>query len=290
MKLCIEKLTGNNSFMDTKSLDNSSNTDSDKNLEGNSVTEGCHDTANSNGPSATGMTGWSHDLVNSDGCSGTLVKNECCVVNSAPEDPAEIVSNIPLSTSSLSKKLRNVQPQNCYTRSRVPSMRKSTSSVSVESGKVQGSGKLLSHSSLDSIDLVPDGNKGVSNHHKHVEDGQDNSGSVSKPDNVRLHYSGITFNQPGTSETSNSNGKVNRLAKIDSSCNSEPSENGASVRELRSNGTLSHPMNVTVISKRKRNPNRNHDPHSTNPRTLNKDEELQGQLSENLADSPNEKE
>jgi hypothetical protein len=288
VKPCIEKLTGNNSFTHTESLVNSSNTDSDKKLEGKSVTERSHDTVNSNGPSVTVMAGQSHDLVNSDGRSVTLVEDECCVVNSAPDEPAETVSNIPLSTSSFSKKPRNAQPQNCCTCSRVPSMRMSTSSVSVESGKVQGSGKLLCHTSLDSIDLVPDDNKGVSNHHTHVEDGQANSGSVSKQDNVWLHSSGGTFNQPGTSETSNDNEKLNPFAKVDSSCNSESSENGASVRELSSNGTSSHHMNAAITLKRKRNLNRKHNPHSTDPIASNKYEELQ-ELSANCADSLNSK-
>jgi hypothetical protein len=280
VKPCIEKLTGNNIFMDTQSLVNSSNMDNDRKLEGNSVT------VDSNGP-VTVMAGWSHDLVTLDGRSVTMVEDERCVVNSVPDEPAETVSNIPLSTSSFSKKLRNVQPQNCYARSRVPSMQKSTSPVSVESGKAQGSSKLLGHTSLNSFDLVPDDNKGVSNHHKHVEDDQANSGSVSKPENVLLHSSGGTFNQPGTSETSNNNEKLNPPAKVDSSCNSESSENGASVKELRSNGTSSHPMNASVIFKRKRNQNRKQDHHSTDPIASNKDEELQGELSGNIADSLN---
>ncbi|GJN31520.1 hypothetical protein PR202_gb19929 [Eleusine coracana subsp. coracana] len=289
VKPCTEKLTGNNSFMDTESLVNSSDMDSDKKQESHSVTERSHDIVNSNGPSVTVMAGQSHDLVNSDGRSVSVVEDKRCVVNSALDEPAETVPNIALSTSSFPKKLRDVQPQNCYTRSRIPSLRKSASSASVESKKVQGSGKLLGHSNFDSINLVRDDNKEASICHKHAEGGQAKSGSVSKPDYVWLHSSGGTLNQPGTSETSNNNEKINPPAKVDSSCNSESSENGVSATELRSNGTSNLSMNTAVIFKRKRKPNRKRDPHSRDPTTPNKDEELQGELSGNLADSPNSK-
>ncbi|XP_062211329.1 protein HUA2-LIKE 2-like isoform X2 [Phragmites australis] len=260
--------------MDTESLVNSSNMDSDRQPEDHSV------------------TGRSHDVVNSDGPSVTVMGDQHCVVNSAPDEPTENVSildemrDIPLSTSSFSKKLRDAQPQNCYTRSRVPSLRKSRSSISIESRKAQGSGKLLGHTSLDSIDLIPDDNKEDSNRH---EDDKANSGSVSKQDNVWLHSSGGAFNQPETCETSNINKKLNPPAKVDSTCNSEASDNGTSETELKSNGTSNLPMTTVASLKRKRKSNRKPLPHSIDCTTPNKDEELQAESSENLADSPNSK-
>ncbi|XP_062215550.1 protein HUA2-LIKE 2-like [Phragmites australis] len=276
VKPVIEKLADNKSCMDTESLVNSSNMDSDKKLEGHS------------------FTGRSHDMLNSDGPSVTVTGDTRCIVNSALDEPTENVSildemrDTPLSTSSLSKKLRDAQPQNCYTRNRVPLMRKSRSSLSVESRKAQGSGKLLGRTSLDSIDLVSDDNKEDLHRHKHVEDDKANPGSVSKPNNVWLHSSGGTFKQPEFFETSNIDKKLNPPAKVDDTCNSEASENGASETELKSNGTSNLPMATAVIFKRKRKSNRTV-PHSTDCTAPNKDEELQAESSENLADSPNSK-
>ncbi|XP_066379788.1 protein HUA2-LIKE 2-like isoform X4 [Miscanthus floridulus] len=220
--------------------------------------------------------------------------DERCVVNSAPE-PAENVSvldemrDISLRTNSFSNKQRDAQPQNCYTRSRVPSLRKSRSSISVESRKAQGSGsgKFFDHTNLASIDLVPGEHKERSSRHRH-EDDKANSGSVSTSDNVWLHSGGGTSNQP-TLGASNSNRMFNPPAKVDSTCNSEASEDGTSETELKSNGTSSLPMNTAVIFTRKRKSDRKPVPHYKDCTTPNKDEQLRAEYSEILPDSPNSK-
>ncbi|KAJ1297064.1 hypothetical protein BS78_01G349400 [Paspalum vaginatum] len=270
MKPGVEKPAENNGCMGTENLDSSSNVHRDKKIEDHSVTIN------------------SRDMVNSDIPSVTVMGDECCVVNSAPDEPTENASILdemrdnPLCTNSFSNKLRDAQPQNCYTRSRFPSLRKSRSSTSVESRKAQGSGKLLDHASLASIDLVPGDNKDSSNCHKHVEDNKANSGSISASDNVYLHSSGGTFNQPVTLGTSNSNRILNPPAMVDNACNTEASENGASETELKSNVTSDLHMNPAVIFKRKRKSYKD----CTAP---NKDEELQAECSEILTDSPNSK-
>ncbi|KAK8445873.1 hypothetical protein SEVIR_9G401400v4 [Setaria viridis] len=243
--------------MDTENLVNSSNVHSDKKIEDYSITTR------------------SDDMVSSDGPSVTVKGDEPCVVNSAPDEPTENVSildemrDIPLCTNSFSNKPRDAQPKNCYTRSRVPSLRKSRSSVSVESRKAQGSGNL-------------------SDRHKHPEDDKANSGSVSTSDNVWLHSSAGTFNQSVALGTISSNGKLNPPAKADSTCNSEASENGASETELKSNGTSILPIDPAIIFKRKRKADRK-PPHYKDCTASNKDEELQAEYSEILPDSPNSK-
>ncbi|CAM0152779.1 unnamed protein product [Urochloa decumbens] len=244
--------------MDTENLVSSSDRHSDKMIEDHSI--------------ATR----SHDMVNSDGPSVTVKGDEPCVVNSAPDEPTENVSildemrDIPLCTNSFSNKARDAQPQNCYTRSRVPSLRKSRSSVGVESRKAQGSGKFLDR-------------------HKDQEDAKTYSGSVSMSDNVWFHSSAGTFNQSVALGTISSNRKFNPSAKADSTCNSEASENGASETELKSNGTSNLPMDAAVIFKRKRNADRKPVPHYKDCTAPNKDEELQAECCEILPDSPNSK-
>jgi hypothetical protein len=253
----VEKLAENNSCMDTENLVNSSNAHSDKKIEDYSITTR------------------SHDMVSSDGPSVTIKGDEPCVVNSAPDEPTENVSildemrDIPLRANSFSNKPRDAQPKNCYTRSRVPSLRKSRSLVSVESRKAQGSGNL-------------------SDRHKHPEDDKANSGSVSTSDNVWLHSSAGTFNQSVALGTISSNGKLNLPSKADSTCNSEASENGASETELKSNGTSILPMDPAIIFKRKRKADRE-PPHYKDCTASNKDEDLQAEYSEILPDSPNSK-
>ncbi|XP_066379781.1 protein HUA2-LIKE 2-like isoform X3 [Miscanthus floridulus] len=272
----VEKFAENNSCMDTENLVSSSYMHNDKKIEDHYVTTR------------------SHDMVNSDRPSVTIMGDERCVVNSAPE-PAENVSvldemrDISLRTNSFSNKQRDAQPQNCYTRSRVPSLRKSRSSISVESRKAQGSGsgKFFDHTNLASIDLVPGEHKERSSRHRH-EDDKANSGSVSTSDNVWLHSGGGTSNQP-TLGASNSNRMFNPPAKVDSTCNSEASEDGTSETELKSNGTSSLPMNTAVIFTRKRKSDRKPVPHYKDCTTPNKDEQLRAEYSEILPDSPNSK-
>ncbi|GJN31519.1 hypothetical protein PR202_gb19928 [Eleusine coracana subsp. coracana] len=83
--------------------------------------------------------------------------------------------------------------------------------------------------------------------------------------------------------------RIPSLRKSASSASVESKKVQGSATELRSNGTSNLSMNTAVIFKRKRKPNRKRDPHSRDPTTPNKDEELQGELSGNLADSPNSK-
>jgi hypothetical protein len=269
----VEKFAENNSCMDTENLVSSSYMHNDKKIEDHYVTTR------------------SRDMVNSDRPSVTIMGDECCVVNSAPE-PTENVSvldemrDISLRTNSFSNKQRDAQPQNCYTRSRVPSLRKSRSSVSVESRKAQGFGKFFDHTNLASIDLVPGEHKERSGRHGH-EDGKANSVSVSTSDNVWLHSGGGTSNQPVALGASNSNRMLNPPAKVDSTCNSEASENGTSETELKSNGTSSLPMNTVFTRKRKSD--RKPVPHYKDCTTPNKDEQLRAEYSETLPDSPNSK-
>ncbi|KAL5217439.1 hypothetical protein ABZP36_018123 [Zizania latifolia] len=267
----VENHGNNNSSLDTEGLVSSSNMGSDKKQD-NSVAASSHNTVDSYEPSVTAMG------------------DERCVVNSAPDDPTENVSilddmrNIPLSTSSISKKLRgDAQPQNCYTRSRVSSLRRSRSSLNTETRKVQDSGKFSGATSLASVDLVADGSKEGSTHRVFVEDVKGNSDSPSGHHDVLLHSSRGTSNQPGTPGTSN-NKKLNYTTKVDSTCDSEASQNGASETEFKLNDASSIPMKTSFIFKTKKKPNRKHFSHSTD-----KHEEFQAELSENIADSPNSK-
>lgn len=268
----VEKLAENNSCMDTDNLNSSSYVDNAKMIEDHRSTTR------------------SHHMVNSDRSSVIVMSDERCVVNSAPDEPTENVSildeigDISLHTNAFSNKQRDAQPQNCYTRSRIPSLRKSRSSVSVESRKAQGSGNFFDHTNLVSIDSVPCEHKERSSHHKHVDD-KANSDSVSTSDNVWLHSGGGTSNQPATLGT-NSKRMSNAPAKVDSSCNSESSENGASETELKSNGTSNLPMNTSVIFKRKRKLVPHYKEDCTTP---NKGEQLCAEYSEILPDSPNSK-
>uniref|UniRef100_A0A0D9VU73 CID domain-containing protein n=1 Tax=Leersia perrieri TaxID=77586 RepID=A0A0D9VU73_9ORYZ len=265
----VEKLANNNSSLDTEGLVSSSNMGSDKKQDHSIVASG-------------------HNTIDSDEPSVTAVGSERCVVNSAPDDPTENVSildemrNIPLSTSSVSKKLRDEQPQNCYTRSRNTSLRRSRSSLNTDTRKSQDSGKLSGGTSLASVDLAADGNKEGSTHC--VEDVKGNSGSPSTQDGFWLHSSAGITNKPGTPGTSNNNKKQDYTTKVDSNCDSEASQNGASEKEFRLHDTSSTPMKKSVIFKRKRKPNRNQFSYSTD-----KDDEFQAELSENIADSPNSK-
>ncbi|XP_008660137.1 protein HUA2-LIKE 2 isoform X3 [Zea mays] len=117
----VEKFAENNSRMDTEDLVSSSYMHNDRKIEDHYVTTRSHDMVNSDRPSV----------------------DERCVVNSAPDEPIENVSildemrDISLRTNSFSNKQRDAQPQNCYTRTRVPSLRKSRSSLSLESRKAQ---------------------------------------------------------------------------------------------------------------------------------------------------------
>uniref|UniRef100_J3LNW6 CID domain-containing protein n=2 Tax=Oryza brachyantha TaxID=4533 RepID=J3LNW6_ORYBR len=266
----VKNLANNNSSVDTEGLLNSSNMGSDKKQEDHSIVASGHNTVDSDEPSVT------------------AVGSERCVVNSAPDDPTENVSildemrNIPLSTSSISKKLRDAQPQNCYTRSRVSSLRRSRSSLNTDTRKAQDAGKLSGGTSLASVGLAVDGNKEGSTHHVYVEDVKGNSGSPSTQDDVCLHSNAGIDNQPGTPGTSNNNKRLNTV--VDSTCDSEASQNGASETEFKSHETSSIPMKKSVIFKRKRKPNRKQFSHSTD-----KDGEFQAELSENTADSPNPK-
>lgn len=268
----VEKLANNNSSLDTEGLVSSSNMGSDKKQEDHSIVASGHNTADSDEPSVT------------------AIGSERCVVNSAPDDPTENVSildemrNIPLSTSSISKKLRDAQPQNCYTRSRVSSLRRSRSSLNTDTRKAQDSGKLSGGTCLASVDLAADGTKEGSSHHVYVEDVKGNSGSPSTQDDVWLHSSAGIDNQPGTPGTSNNNKKLNYTTKVDSTCDSETSQNGALETEFKSHDASSIPMKKSVIFKRKRKPSRNIFSHSTD-----KDDEFQAELSEKTADSPNPK-
>uniref|UniRef100_A0A8I6XHQ1 PWWP domain-containing protein n=1 Tax=Hordeum vulgare subsp. vulgare TaxID=112509 RepID=A0A8I6XHQ1_HORVV len=273
-----ENLGDSNSRLDTKGLAKSSNMCSDKKLEDHSVT-------------ARGR-----NLVTADAPSVTLTGSERCVVNSAPDGPTENISmldemrNIALSASSFSKKkLRDAHPQNCYTRSRAPTLRMLRSSLSVENRKVQGSCKLLGETSLASVDLVSDDNKEDLTILKYREHDKANSAPLSMLDEVCVHSSVGTFNQPGTPGASDCNKKLYSTAKVDNTCDSEASQNGASAIELKSNGASTFPMKSTVIFKRKRKPNRNWIPHATDCMTPNKDEEFQVELSGRLTDSPNSK-
>ncbi|PUZ41025.1 hypothetical protein GQ55_9G470200 [Panicum hallii var. hallii] len=244
--------------MDTENLVNGSNMHSGQILEDHSIT-----TRNP-------------DMVNSDGPSVTVKGDKPCVVNSAPDEPTENVTildemrDIPLCPNSFSNKPRDAHPQNCYTRCRVPSLRKSRSSISVESRKAQGSGKLLDH-------------------HSHAEDDKANSGAVSTSDNVLLHSSVGTFNKSVALETISSKRRLNSPVKADSTCNSEASENGASETELKSNGTSNLPMDTAVIFKRKRKADRKSVPHYKDCTPPNKGEGLHAEYSEILPDSPNSK-
>ncbi|KAL5652805.1 hypothetical protein ACJX0J_038263, partial [Zea mays] len=126
----VEKFAENNSRMDTEDLVSSSYMHNDRKIEDHYVTTRSHDMVNSDRPSV----------------------DERCVVNSAPDEPIENVSildemrDISLRTNSFSNKQRDAQPQNCYTRTRVPSLRKSRSSLSLESRKAQGSDNVWLHS------------------------------------------------------------------------------------------------------------------------------------------------
>ena len=257
VKPVVEKLAENNSGIDTENLVNGSNTHSGKMIEHFITTR-------------------NPDMVNSDGPSVTVKGDEPCVVNSAPDEPTENVAildemrDIPLCPNSFSNKPRDAEPQNCYTRSRVPSLRKSRSSISVESRKAQGSGKLLDCQS-------------------HTEDDKANSGAISTSDTVLLHSSIGTFNKSVALETISSKRKLNSPVKVDSTCNSEASENGASETELKSNGTSNLPMDTAVIFKRKRNVDRKPVTHYKDCTPPNKGEELQAEYSEILPDSPNSK-
>jgi hypothetical protein len=270
-------LGDNNSLLDTKGLVKSSNMDSDKKLEDHSVT----------------VT--DRNLVNADEPSVISSGNARCVVNSAPDGPTENISmldemrNIPLSANSFSKKkLRDAHPQNCYTRSRAPALRRSRSSLGVGIRKAQDSCKLSGETSMAS-DLVPDDNNEDSTLHKFVVYDKANSGSPSMLDDVCFHSSGGTFNQPGTSGASDSNKNLSSTAKVDNTCDSEASQNGASMTEFKSNGASSLPMKSTVIFKRKRKPDRNSVPHTADCITPNRDGEPQDEFSRNLGDSPNSK-
>ncbi|CAD6203703.1 unnamed protein product [Miscanthus lutarioriparius] len=108
-----------------------------------------------------------------------------------------------------------------------------------------------------------------SSHHRH-EDDKANSGSVSTSDNVWLHSAGGTSNQPTLGLVTATECLI-LPAKVDSTCNSEASENGTSETELKSNGTssLTH--------------------EHSNCTTPNKDEQLRAEYSEILPDSPNSK-
>lgn len=163
------------------------------------------------------------------------------------------------------------------------------SSLSVENRKVQGSCKLLGETSLASVDLVSDDNKEDLTILKYREHDKANSAPLSMLDEVCVHSSVGTFNQPGTPGASDCNKKLYSTAKVDNTCDSEASQNGASAIELKSNGASTFPMKSTVIFKRKRKPNRNWIPHATDCMTPNKDEEFQVELSGRLTDSPNSK-
>ncbi|CAM0873256.1 unnamed protein product [Alopecurus aequalis] len=272
-----ENFGDNNSTSDTKGLVKISNTGSHKKLEDHSV------------------IGTSHNLVNADEPSVISTGSARCVVNSAPDGPTENISmldemrNIPLSARSFSKKkLRDAHPQNCYTRSRDPALRRSRSSLGVRIRKAQDSCKLSGETSLASVDLVPDDNNEGSTVHEYAEYGKANSGSPSLLDDVCLHSSGGTFNRPGTPGASDSNKNLSSTAKVDNTCDSEASQNGASATEFKSNGASSLPMKSAVIFKRKRKPNRSWVPNA-DCITPNKGEELQDELSGSLGDSPDSK-
>uniref|UniRef100_A0A804UK63 Protein HUA2-LIKE 3 n=1 Tax=Zea mays TaxID=4577 RepID=A0A804UK63_MAIZE len=267
----VEKFAENNSRMDTEDLVSSSYMHNDRKIEDHYVTTRSHDMVNSDRPSV----------------------DERCVVNSAPDEPIENVSildemrDISLRTNSFSNKQRDAQPQNCYTRTRVPSLRKSRSSLSLESRKAQGSGNFFDHTNLASINLVPGEHKEPS-HHRH-EDDKANSSSVSTSDNVWLHSGEGTSNQPVTLGASNGNRMLNTPAEVDSTSNREASENGTTETELKSNGTSDLPMNTAVNFKRKRKSDRKPGPHYRDCTTPNKDDQLCAEYSEILPDSPNSK-
>ncbi|PWZ05555.1 Protein HUA2-LIKE 2 [Zea mays] len=267
----VEKFAENNSRMDTEDLVSSSYMHNDRKIEDHYVTTRSHDMVNSDRPSV----------------------DERCVVNSAPDEPIENVSildemrDISLRTNSFSNKQRDAQPQNCYTRTRVPSLRKSRSSLSLESRKAQGSGNFFDHTNLASINLVPGEHKERS-HHRH-EDDKANSSSVSTSDNVWLHSGEGTSNQPVTLGASNGNRMLNTPAEVDSTSNREASENGTTETELKSNGTSDLPMNTAVNFKRKRKSDRKPGPHYRDCTTPNKDDQLCAEYSEILPDSPNSK-
>lgn len=263
----------NNDILEPKGLVKSSNMGSDKKLVDHPVIV------------------IDHNLVNADEASVVSTGSARCIVNSAPDGPTDNISmldemrNIPLSASSFSKKkLRDAHPQNCYTRSRAPALRRSRSSSGVGIRKVQDSCKLSGETSLASVDLVPDDNKEDSTLHKDAS-----SGSPSMLDDVCFRSRGGTFNQPGTPGASDSNKNLSSTAKVDYTCDSEASQNGASTTEFKSNGASSLPMKSTVIFKRKRKPSRNWVPHTADCITSKMDEELQDELSGNLGDSPNSK-
>ncbi|KAL5680384.1 hypothetical protein ACJX0J_006769, partial [Zea mays] len=231
----VEKFADNNVCMDTENMVSSSYIQNHQEIDDHYVTTK------------------GHDMIKSDRLSVTIMSDERCVINSAPDEPTENVSvldemrEISLRTNSFSNKQRDAQPQNCYTRSRVPSLRKSRSSISVESRKAQGS------------------------------------------DNVWLHSGRGTSNQPVTlGTTCNGSKMLNPPVKADSTCNSEASENGTSETELKSNGTSNLPMNTEVIFRRIRKSDRKPVPHYEDCTTPNKDE-LRAEYSEILSDSPNSK-
>lgn len=271
----VEKFDENNGCTDTENLVSSPYMHNDKKIEDHYVTTK------------------SHDMVNSDRPSVTIMGDERCVINSAPDEPTENVSaldemrDISLRTNSFSNQQRDARPQNCYTRTRVPSLRKSRSSISVESRKAQGSGKFFDHTNLSSIELVPGEHKERSSRHRPEVD-KANSSSLCTSDNVWLHSGGGTSNQP-TLGTSNSNRMLNPPSKVDSTCNSEASENGTSETELKSNGTSNLPMNTAVFFKRKRKSDRIPVPDSKDCTAPNKDEQLRPEYGEILPDSPNSK-
>uniref|UniRef100_A0ACD5XQ80 Uncharacterized protein n=1 Tax=Avena sativa TaxID=4498 RepID=A0ACD5XQ80_AVESA len=263
----------NNGMLDTQGLVKSSNIDSDKKLEDHAVIVADRNLVNANEPTRSAR----------------------CVVNSAPDGLTENISmldemrNIPLSATSFSKKPRDAHPQNCYTRSRAPALRRSRSSLVVGIRKAQDSCKHSGETSLASVDLVPDDNKEDPNLHKYALNDKANSDSPSMLDDLCYHSSGGTFNQPGTPGASDSNKNLSSTPKVDNTCDSEASQNGASTTEFNSNGASSLPMKSAIIFKRKRKPDRNWVSDTADCITPNKDEELQDELSGNLGDSPNSK-